>query len=171
MYARRLAAKHQGSDRPDYVLALFGGRHDSVIGTEQRRWIVFHCNWASFLESGEMQIDMPLVDMSLVCTLEERPHIAHLLTLVDSPKVVGGLSHQVKISTVLEKPFDIWPSLKNLGRGGAIGSFIVKCEQLFVSQLRNGTKLKFFSGSPCLVVGRFIHQLASKGPAISVVAN
>lgn len=70
-------------------------------------------DWASFLVSGELQIDMPNVRC-----LEDHDSVARRSTLVVSLKDVNEFSNCVDSYTDLDKSYNMMPFLVNFGRWG-----------------------------------------------------
>lgn len=109
--SRRFGTMNQDNDNLDFVDARFDGRHDNDLLRWMKRSLVLDRNMTLFLESDEVELDMPSV-----CCFEEHEYAARLSTLVVYLKSVSGLSDQVNVCTVSDWPYDVFPFLDNSGR-------------------------------------------------------
>lgn len=102
---------HQNGGKLDVIISGCGGSHETAHGAWKNCWILFDSNGASFFESVELKRDIPFVRYP-----EKHNYLTRLSTLVLSLKGVSGLSNQFDFYTVLDRPYDSLPFLKNLGR-------------------------------------------------------
>lgn len=112
-----------------------------------------------------MQADMP----SDRCT-KEREKVPRLSTLFVSPSDVSGISNQVHFYMDLERPFDVFRFLKNLGCWGRDCDFGSGMRRVHCPVFVRWHNIGMFA-VPNLVANSYIRRFSNVGLAVTAVAS